>query len=157
MRIKDLPENAKHKLIRIGFHLEASIDENYEGVGGALCGFYIITPLAYAAKVGDFGLARLLIENGADLNARDGTHGLTPLMWASWYGRHRIVKYLLDLGADESLTVTNTNSPLEGRNAYDFTRYSSCSFASFWYNTQKCMRTGDIHKTRVLLETQVKL
>jgi hypothetical protein len=47
-------------------------------------------------------IAQLLIEHGADLNARNGNDG-TALMFATLFGRHNIVPVLLEAGADTTL------------------------------------------------------
>lgn len=48
------------------------------------------TPLHYAALNGRCEMARLLIEYGADINARDTEFGATPAGWA--------IEYLRELG-----------------------------------------------------------
>ena len=48
------------------------------------------TPLHYAALNGRCEIARLLIEYGADINARDAEFGATPAGWA--------IEYLRELG-----------------------------------------------------------
>lgn len=47
-----------------------------------------ITPLHYAARYNHKGVAKLLVENGADPNSRDAEH-LTPLHYAARYRRQR--------------------------------------------------------------------
>jgi cytohesin len=46
-----------------------------------------------------FRIAKLLIDKGADINAR-GADGITPLMMACQFGDHHIVKLLLEKGVD---------------------------------------------------------
>ena len=56
------------------------------------------TPLHVASKDGHLRLAELLVENGAGIEARNGT-GATPLILAARYGHLAIVKLLLEKGA----------------------------------------------------------
>ena len=52
-----------------------------------------------AARYGDLETVKLLIENGADINAKD-EDGYTVLMHASFNGYLEIVKYLIEKGAN---------------------------------------------------------
>lgn len=56
------------------------------------------TPLHFAAKKGDINLIYLLVENGADVNARDSM-GRTPLFYV-FTGNPEAANLLLYLGAD---------------------------------------------------------
>ena len=60
------------------------------------------TALTIAVKSGHTEVARLLIEAGADVNAKGGFRPIiaTPLEWASTYGHTDIVKLLIAEGAD---------------------------------------------------------
>ncbi|KAL2059427.1 hypothetical protein ABVK25_000720 [Lepraria finkii] len=53
-----------------------------------------------AAYHGQTAAVRLLMENGADIEAKDDIHGATPLQWAVAVGNEVMVTLLLDLGAD---------------------------------------------------------
>ena len=64
----------------------------------AAAGQHKMTPLHYASKNAHTDLALLLIENGADLNARD-RHQNTPLDLASRNGHKFIVDVLIEKGA----------------------------------------------------------
>ncbi|KHN94745.1 Peroxisomal targeting signal 1 receptor [Metarhizium album ARSEF 1941] len=55
--------------------------------------------LLRAAREGQEGIARLLLENGAEANFKDSKYGRTPLLWASEKGHEAIVKLLLENGA----------------------------------------------------------
>jgi uncharacterized protein len=50
-------------------------------------------------------LVRLLLEHGAQVNARR-KDGMTPLHGAAWRGHAGVVQELLDAGADPAITVT---------------------------------------------------
>jgi ankyrin repeat protein len=45
-------------------------------------------------------LARLLIERGADVDARDRAHSATPLSWAIYLGKPQLIDYLSTLSSD---------------------------------------------------------
>jgi ankyrin repeat protein len=62
-----------------------------------------ISPLHQAARKGDVGEAKKLLESGADLTARDEHLRSTPLAWAAKYGQVDMVKFLLESGAPKSL------------------------------------------------------
>jgi hypothetical protein len=57
------------------------------------------TPLHDAARNGHIEIARLLLQNGADANAKDND-GNTPLYWASFQGHVDILHLLVENGAD---------------------------------------------------------
>ena len=58
------------------------------------------TPLHEAAVRGEAEIGRLLIERGADVNARAGSHDTTPLHAAAACGHREMVDLLLAAGAD---------------------------------------------------------
>ncbi|KAL6838127.1 hypothetical protein V8C40DRAFT_279665 [Trichoderma camerunense] len=58
------------------------------------------TDLMIASYCGHTIVAKLCLENGADIEARDTVHTRTPLLWASTQGRDDVVKLLLEKGAD---------------------------------------------------------
>ncbi len=58
------------------------------------------TPLHWAVRRNRLHVVELLIEYGADVNARSA-HGDTPLSIATRYGRSRIVAALAEAGADQ--------------------------------------------------------
>jgi len=57
------------------------------------------SPLHKAAHKGDLDTLIRLIDDGADVNARD-KYGCSPLMVASLQGHADVARYLLDHGAD---------------------------------------------------------
>jgi ankyrin repeat protein len=61
------------------------------------------SPLMLAARSGSVETAARLIENGADVNARESTHGQTPLMVAAGLDRADVVTLLLARGADAAV------------------------------------------------------
>jgi ankyrin repeat protein len=62
-----------------------------------------ISPLHEAARKGDVGEAKKLLEAGADLTARDEHVRSTPLAWAAKFGQLEMVRFLLRYGAPKSL------------------------------------------------------
>ncbi|MBA7689646.1 hypothetical protein ES703_98154 [subsurface metagenome] len=59
-----------------------------------------ITPLHQAAQAGDIDKVRILISEGADVNAKE-KYGYTPLLWAKEKGHTEIVEFLRKHGAEE--------------------------------------------------------
>jgi ankyrin repeat protein len=60
---------------------------------------YGATALIAAAEQGHESTARLLIENGSDVNAKT-LKGITSLLASSWNGHESVVRLLLEKGAD---------------------------------------------------------
>jgi ankyrin len=73
------------------------------------------SPLHLAALYDQVGAARVLIENGADVNAAESPDatltGVTPLHLAARRGHTEMVAFLLDRGA-------NLNAPMKRRNSF---------------------------------------
>jgi ankyrin repeat protein len=57
------------------------------------------TPLAYACMLGFVDIARLLVDQGADINIRMSRDGYTALFWAVMGGQIESVKFLVESGA----------------------------------------------------------
>ena len=55
--------------------------------------------LIYAAKEGNIGLVKELIERGANVNMQDN-NGWTVLIYAARYGHNNVVKELIEAGAN---------------------------------------------------------
>ena len=72
---------------------------------------YGVTPLMRACFRGNLKLARLLIEKGANPNART-RYGFTPLIYAASSGNAAVAKLLLEHGAEVNVTVGQGESPL---------------------------------------------
>lgn len=58
-----------------------------------------MTALHWAAAHGRGRIVELLIDAGADLEAKDDRHDATPIGWANEFGQDDIVALLLDRGA----------------------------------------------------------
>ncbi|MBT4436456.1 MAG: hypothetical protein HOD00_02865 [Gemmatimonadales bacterium] len=85
---------------------------------GALCLVLVLTAaglvdtLPDAAREGDAGEVRALLQNGADVNAAHAD-GMTALHWAAEAGHAEIAQILLSAGADaESVTRLGDYTPL---------------------------------------------
>ncbi len=71
-----------------------------------------VSLLHYAATAGMLSLREFAVARGADLNARDDSHGLTPLGWAVVFPeeQHVIAEFLVDRGAQIDIwTATALN------------------------------------------------
>ena len=77
------------------------------------------SPLGWAAEKGHVSAARILVANGADVNAHFGLPNRTALQQAAEAGQLEMVAYLVDAGAD----VNATNK--FGRTALYHARYRS--------------------------------
>jgi uncharacterized protein len=73
--------------------LDAGADANAIGTDGE-------TPLMTVARGGHVDAARVLLDRGANLEAREAWHGQTALMWAAAQSHPAMVRELLDRGAD---------------------------------------------------------
>ena len=69
------------------------------------------TPLMVACREGDYEIAKWLVENGANVNAR-ARDGHTPLMMASYNRYPEIVKLLLKNGADPNAVSNQGHTAL---------------------------------------------
>ena len=71
------------------------------------------TPLLLCVKRGDIASTKLLIEAGADVNAKN-EGGATPLHWAAAYNTNpEILTLLIKAGADVNATAVNGSTPLQ--------------------------------------------
>jgi len=70
------------------------------------------TPLHLAAYAGHGEVVSVLIDQGADPNARDSTGGGTPLHWASIGGHVAAARALLEKGAKVNAKDKNNVTPL---------------------------------------------
>ena len=69
------------------------------------------TPLHLASYGGYIDVARMLIEYGADLTAKDKT-GMTPLHLASYRGHVDVTRMLIELGVDLTAQNNEGETPL---------------------------------------------
>ena len=71
------------------------------------------TPLHNAALGGNAEVVKLLLDHGAQMDARDQESGATPLAYAASLGRAEVVDLLLARGADAVIKNTRGQTPLE--------------------------------------------
>ena len=77
----------------IGLLLKAGADANTALPGGE-------TALMTTARTGSLEGVKLLLEHGADVNAKEAGRGQTALMWATSEGHTEVVRCSLSSGAD---------------------------------------------------------
>lgn len=70
------------------------------------------SPLHWAVQHGNPEIIQLLIENGAQLGARDSHKGEMPIHWVAGYGPIDNMKFLIDSGADVNARDNDDNNPL---------------------------------------------
>ncbi|MBP7710152.1 MAG: ankyrin repeat domain-containing protein [Rickettsiales bacterium] len=96
---------------------------NQKNAGGA-------TALHIAAREKKLEIAKILVENGADVNAADN-EGWTPLMRASLAGDAEFVNLLLDKGADASAFNSANESAISHATSSDCAACLSAMFEKF--------------------------
>ena len=69
-------------------------------------------PLHVAAEFGQAGAARLLLEYGADVSARELENDAIALGWAAFFGRPEVVTVLLDADSEPSQRNKHGLTPL---------------------------------------------
>jgi outer membrane protein assembly factor BamB len=78
---------------------------------------YGATALSFACDKGQLEVVTLLLERGADPNAKDRFYGATPLAWAAQHGAVEVARLLVekgakDLGSALDLAVEKKDAPL---------------------------------------------
>jgi len=68
--------------------------------------------LHFAARLGHLQVAEVLLNHGADVNAREGESKLTPLHRAAIYGQSKLVALLLAHKADRNAKSWDGKTPL---------------------------------------------
>ena len=99
-------------------------------------------PLHVAAEAGQAGAARLLLEYGADVSARDVENDAIALGWAAFFGRPDVAVVLLNAGSTPNQRNRHGLTPLgcavggtEGR----WRKFSDASLEA-WRETEKIIR-----------------
>lgn len=84
--------------------------EGGAGVNIASGNAFKVTPLHSACAISHLELAKLLLENGADVNARQSS-GVTPLHSAAHNGQLALAQLLVTSGADVSAKTDDGQTP----------------------------------------------
>jgi peptidoglycan/LPS O-acetylase OafA/YrhL len=124
---KVIPEVGLHEAVirgdieAINQHIKAGSDLNaIEPTGGS-------TALITVSVFGKTEIAKLLIDNGADLNLQNN-EGSTALLSAAFFGNVEIVEYLIANGANQQIKNNSGSTPLDAvsgsfeelRGVYDY-------------------------------------
>ncbi|KAF1970942.1 hypothetical protein BU23DRAFT_590811 [Bimuria novae-zelandiae CBS 107.79] len=109
----------QHKLSERGSEIQRRLDEVIKTrldagqIGRSLKDLSRMTPLSWAAAYGHEAVAKLLLEKGADVEAKTNDDW-TPLRGAATSGHEAVVKLLLERGADVEAKDNNGWTPLRG-------------------------------------------
>ncbi len=88
-------------MAELGFELSGTTRHDGAGV------YLQTTPLHNAAWMGNLEMAKLLVELGADPNARDPNYDATPLGWAEYNRQDEVAEYLRSLEIRDPHPDTN--------------------------------------------------
>ena len=70
------------------------------------------SPLMVCSQLGFAVIAKLLVENGAEVNFKGGKLGISPLHLAAKYAKTEVVQFLLECGADLNIKTSEGFTPL---------------------------------------------
>jgi uncharacterized protein len=94
-------------------------------VNQASANAFKVTPLHSACANSDYELAALLLQNGADVNARQAS-GFTPLHSAANNGQTALAQLLLDAGADPDAATDDGELPYDIAVKKSFSETAEC-------------------------------
>ena len=99
-------------------------------------------PLHVAAEFGQASAARLLLEYGADVSAREPENDAIALCWAAFFGRPEVVTILLAAKSEASQRNRHGLTPLGCAVGGTLGRWRKFSDASLddWRETEKIIR-----------------
>ena len=100
-------------------------------------------PLHVAAEAGQAGAARLLLEYGADVSARDLENDAIALGWAAFFGRPEVATVLLNAGSNANQRNQHGLTPLGCAVGGVQGRWRNFSDATIehWRETERLVRT----------------
>jgi ankyrin repeat protein len=93
-----------HNIVRLLLDESANMSATLDRTGQ--------TAIHLAARDSDVGMIQLLLDRGADIEAKDGA-GISALQFASYSGKLGIVKCLLENGADVHVCASDGSTPLQ--------------------------------------------
>ena len=111
------------------------------------------TPLHICAEEGRSDVAKILIENGADIEAKDDSFE-TPLYRASFAGYKNVIEVLLANGADVNAGGPDGSTPLKEAICQDYLHYA-CKLLETRYAVEELDLTNDVFEE--LEQTQENL
>lgn len=103
---------------------------------------YLTSPLHRAAQYNQFNIARLLLKNNADVNARD-KDGKTPLDLAKSYGYGELAQLFIQHGRKGDKPAATSASPFIGETIDIETSMRDVDFALFFFNSDNEAITGN--------------
>ncbi|MCG7916756.1 MAG: ankyrin repeat domain-containing protein, partial [Candidatus Thiodiazotropha taylori] len=103
--------SAAFGIVNSGHLLKILLNKGADGNSGA--GTKLGTPLIHATKYGNLGAVKVLLNSGADINAKDEA-GNSALHFASLYGRVDVATYLLMKNPNVNLVNLQNNSCITG-------------------------------------------
>ena len=107
-----------------------------------------------AARAGNADVVRMLLDRGADVNAREKYKGQTALMWAAAERHPAVVKLLLDRGADWKVRSIDRETKVPRLSAASsISPIARGGFTALSFSA----REGDIESARVMLEGGVDI
>lgn len=131
--------NGQESVVRLLLRRGATVDArdhvfketaSLEGTGNKTVNLHGMTPLHYAAVAGKEGIVRLLLDAGANIEARDQVNQRTALILATSNDRKAVVRILLERGADVAAVdrygwkalsyavADDTTNPVNGPGSY---------------------------------------
>jgi ankyrin repeat protein len=102
--VPDLPSRVTFPSLSVGAKTPELNELLFEhGMNPSGANWLGITPLHEFARTGDTDKAKLFLNHGADVHARDDDLCSTPLGWAAKFGQKAMVELLLQRGAKTNL------------------------------------------------------
>lgn len=130
-----------------------NIDVNCKGRSKANQGW---TPLHLAAYFGHKDVVRALLENGADVNARNGM-GDTPLHRAAFTGRAEVVTLLIEHEADVTIINGEGRKPSQVTNSSEVKHLIKAAERSLELKLEEHLltaaREGDVSELKKLIDS----
>src|SRR5205814_9118638 len=105
-------------------------------------------------RAGNVDAVRILLDRGADVNARENYKGQTALMWAAAERHPAVVKLLLERGADWKVrSFDRETKPPKLSAASSISPIARGGFTALLFSA----REGDIESARAMLDAGVDI